>query len=110
VLCPLRDERNLYFGLLGPEATSLTYSAVNGTLHTITPVGPDGAYLIVQRAAKPTPGHINNALSGSLYPSPPITEVTYRNGLHCNFANPRKLPPRACQFPPGYVTAAPDGP
>src|ERR1039458_4519914 len=41
--CPVRDERNLYYGLLGPQATRITYTAADGASHTLTPVGPDGA-------------------------------------------------------------------
>jgi hypothetical protein len=38
--CPLADERNLYYGMLGPDATGLTYSA-GDTSHTIATVEPD---------------------------------------------------------------------
>jgi hypothetical protein len=102
--CPVRDERNLYYGLLGPQATRITYTAADGASHTLTPVGPDGAYLIVERAVE-RPGSIDNAMSGSLYPSLPITAITYRNGLRCSFTNAVVEPPRACRFPPGYAPA-----
>jgi hypothetical protein len=104
VFCPRRDERNLYYGLLGPQATSLTYT-VDGTSHTLTPHGPDGAYLVVVRSPPDVPGSINNAISASLRPSQPITTVTYRSGLRCNFATPTARLPRACEYPPGYAAA-----
>ncbi len=44
--CPAGDERELDFGLLGPQALSVTYVA-NGHSHTIPTAGPQGAYLIV---------------------------------------------------------------
>jgi hypothetical protein len=103
IYCPQRDERTLYYGLLGPQATRLTYN-VNGTAHTVTPEGPYGAYLIVTRSPPETPGHIDNAISDSLHPGPPITSVTYRNGLRCNYAQLGVVSPQ-CRVPPGYVAA-----
>ena len=81
----------------------LTY-AINGTPHTVTPQGPDGAYLIVVRSPPETPGNIDNSISGSLNPGPPITSVSYRNGLRCNYATLGVLSPR-CRVPPGYAPA-----
>jgi hypothetical protein len=54
--CPAGDERELDFGLLGPQALSVTYEA-DGRSHTIPTVGPQGAYLIVTapQAAQLTP-------------------------------------------------------
>ena len=52
--CPMRDERNLYFGLLGPDAESVTY-VLGGQHHTLATSGPEGAYLIVTRS---TPGQL----------------------------------------------------
>jgi hypothetical protein len=88
--CPLSDERNLYYGMLGPDATSLTYSA-GGESHTVATVGADGAYLIV------TPGttHRYSGAAGSreragLYASgevpvySPITAIHYRGGATCH--------------------------
>jgi hypothetical protein len=49
-LCPQADERNLYYGLLGPHAKSITYK-LNGQIHTKATVGPEGAYLLVTRAS-----------------------------------------------------------
>jgi hypothetical protein len=101
--CPKRDERTLYYGLLGPQATRLTYN-VNGTPYTLTPKGPDGAYLIVTRSPPETLGHINNGISASLNPAPPIVSVTYRNGLRCNYAQ-LGVVSRQCRVPPGYAPA-----
>ena len=45
--CEPRNERLVAFGLLGPDATSVTYRTAHGTATTRTH-GPDGAYLIVE--------------------------------------------------------------
>jgi hypothetical protein len=108
IFCARRDERTLYYGLLGPQATSLTYS-INGSPYTVTPQGPDGAYLIVIRSPPETPGHIDNAISGTLNPGPPITAVSYRNTVHCEYTSREYLThgilPRQCRNPPGYAPA-----
>jgi len=103
--CPVRDERNLYYGMLGPQATSLTYTAADGAQRTLVPQGPDGAYLIVQRAVE-SPGSIDAGMSVSLEPFAPITSVTYRNGLRCELTNPIASEARACRLPPGFAPAS----
>lgn len=45
--CQAPNQRLLAFGLLGPDATSVTYRTAFGTATTPTH-GPDGAYLIVE--------------------------------------------------------------
>jgi hypothetical protein len=105
--CPLADERNLYYGTLGPDATSVTYSA-GGTSHTVATVGPDGAYLII------TPGttHRYSGAAGSreragLYVSDevpvysPITAIHYRGGAICHLVTAERwiYGPRACAPP-----------
>jgi hypothetical protein len=46
--CSPRDRRNVYYGLLGPDATSISYLGGDGKEHTMATVGPDGAYLVIQ--------------------------------------------------------------
>jgi hypothetical protein len=46
--CPASDERLVGFGVLGPDAVSVSYM-VNGQLHTVPTVGGLGAYLVVLR-------------------------------------------------------------
>jgi len=88
--CPLADERNLYYGMLGPDATSLTY-ALGGRRHTVATVGADGAYLIVTTGST----HRYSGAAGSreragLYASgevpvySPITAIHYRSGATCH--------------------------
>ena len=45
--CPQADRRDVFFGLLGPDAQSVTHVTPSGG-NVVTPTaGPDGAYLIV---------------------------------------------------------------
>lgn len=83
--CPMRDERNLYFGLLGPDAESVTY-VLGGRHHTLATSGPEGAYLIVTRS---TPGQLLAGVgTGGVVPvDGPITEIHYRNGATCHITS-----------------------
>lgn len=82
--CPTRDLRAIYYGLLGPQALSVTYTA-SGVSHTIHPVGPQGAYLIVL----PTPNlHVafGTGATPTLPGTPPFERITFKNGVVCNVA------------------------
>ncbi|MGD0454520.1 MAG: hypothetical protein ABSB69_13070, partial [Solirubrobacteraceae bacterium] len=46
--CSRSDPRDVFYGLLGPDARSITYTA-EGLTRTIPTVGDEGAYLIVER-------------------------------------------------------------
>lgn len=83
--CPMRDERNLYFGLLGPDAESVTY-VQGGQHHTLATSGPEGAYLIVTRS---TPGQLLTGVgTGGVVPvDGPITEIHYRDGATCHITS-----------------------
>ncbi len=102
-LCPAQDERNIYYGLLGPEATGISYT-YRGATHTLTPQGPQGAYLIVVPHGG---GHdFNGATSGLMPTISPITQVTYRGGLVCRFSRSESPAPTGrCKTPPGYEPA-----
>jgi hypothetical protein len=50
--CPPRDLRNIAYGVLGPDAVSITYT-IAGRRRTV-PTGPDGAYIIVLPATART--------------------------------------------------------
>jgi hypothetical protein len=121
--CPKADLRDLEYGLLGPDATSITYVGAHGRRYTQRTSGPDGAYLIVRpQAASPclvkrsggTPmcgeGSIGPLLQAGI-----ITAVTYRNGRVCHLPAPtprRIVKPASCplvgyQSPPfNHVTEA----
>jgi hypothetical protein len=115
--CPLADERNLYYGMLGPDARSLTYS-VGGQPRTVTTVGPDGAYLIITTGTT----HRYTGAAGAreragLYASDdvpvysPITAIHYQEGATCHLVTAEQwiYGPSACSpplpEPYGYVHA-----
>jgi hypothetical protein len=108
--CPLQDERNLYFGLLGPDAKSVTY-VLDGKRHTLATSGPEGAYLIVTR---PTPGQLFKGMIGGGGVVPeyrPITELHYRDGATCHLTSKSWIGEEyactpAMQVPVGYVAPA----
>ncbi|HEX3873835.1 MAG TPA: hypothetical protein VHW26_06795 [Solirubrobacteraceae bacterium] len=94
--CPAADERALYFGMLGPDATRLTY-AVAGRRHTVAP-GSGGAYLVALRASKALGG-----FETGLTPEPgaqPIRRIVYRDGSSCDVPVQANGP--ACR-PVGYL-------
>jgi hypothetical protein len=104
--CPPQDERNLYFGLLGPDAESVTYS-LEGHRHTLATSGPEGAYLIVTRFV---PGQLLSGVgTGGVVPvDGPITEIHYRGGATCHITSRSWIGGAyACtpslQVPVGYV-------
>jgi hypothetical protein len=86
-ICPQADERNLYFGLLGPYAKSITYT-VGGQTRTLPTTGPEGAYLIVTRASPTQLFNFNAGGTQDVVPvDGPITEVRYRNGATCHLTS-----------------------
>jgi hypothetical protein len=102
LLCPEFDERNLYFGLLGARAQSVTY-VLGGVHHTVKTVGVEGAYLIVTDAAgDDTHGDFSTDGVGALLSSP-ITEIRYAGGRVCRIidANTNRARSSGCQ-PVGF--------
>jgi len=98
VLCGGSGARHIYYGLLGPQATAVTYRS-GGSAHTVIPEGPQGAYLITLPA---DPGDLNGVGSTLLPEGGPITSISYRGGVVCNVrVEPRRRPP-VCARPPGY--------
>jgi hypothetical protein len=88
--CPAGDERALYYGTLGPQATAITYTA-GGDRHTVV-TGKGGAYLVVLTASK-----IRSGTGSSLTPLPgaqPIRRIIYRNGAACDI--PAEAARKAC--------------
>ena len=83
-VCPQADERNLYYGLLGPDAKSVTY-ALDGQTHTLPTAGPEGAYLIVTKASPTQLFNFNAGGTQDVVPvDGPITELHYRDGATCH--------------------------
>jgi hypothetical protein len=87
--------RLLYVGLLGPDATTITYEAPTGTLASTKANGSDGAYLFVfARNNKTCKLYADNpnrfvespqcsGVSGGEAIGSPIRSVTYRDGQRC---------------------------
>jgi hypothetical protein len=86
--CQARNQRLVAFGLLGPDATSVTYRTAHGTATTQTH-GPDGAYLIVEPVdpaicgsqCEYSGGGAGNAMR---LPIGLIATITYRNAPTCH--------------------------
>lgn len=93
--CPTADQRLVMAGMAGPLARSITYAEPGGQLHTVATVGPQGAYLIVERA----PAHLGLE-AGEYSPGLPgvgtIRRITYTNGQVCNTGRELGRTARAC--------------
>jgi hypothetical protein len=113
-VCPSGDLRFVQYGLLGPDATSITYR-ISGAPQTER-TGQDGAYLVVGPSTPAFCGRLDrgtlcggdgvgpNSIGGGM-----IQAVRYRNASTCQLdrANSR-LPPFALSCPRvGYVPAKP---
>jgi len=80
LLCPTADLRDVYYGLLGPDAASVTYRTPSGHLAAVPTAGPDGAYLVVLPYIHGLPSvTIGTGLFGG-----PIVNVSYRDGHTCS--------------------------
>jgi len=86
-VCPQADERNLYYGLLGPDAKSVTYR-LDGHSYTQATVGAEGAYLLVTRASPSQLFNFNAGGTQDIVPvDGPITELHYRDGSTCHLTS-----------------------
>ncbi|HWX52445.1 MAG TPA: hypothetical protein VNY34_04085 [Solirubrobacteraceae bacterium] len=83
-ICPQSDLRNIYYGLLGPRAQSITY-VLGGHRHTLDTVGPEGAYMFVTRASAHQLLNFADAGTADVVPvDGPIREIHYRDGATCH--------------------------
>lgn len=85
--CQPRNQRLVAFGLLGPDATSVTYRTAHGTATTQTH-GPDGAYLIVEpvdaRICGTQCGYAGGGGTDAMrLPIGLIAKITYRDAPAC---------------------------
>jgi hypothetical protein len=87
--CPAADERIVYYGLLGPDAESVSYRAEDGRIATAATSGRDGGYLVVLRptAQHPARGYFAPGAS----PGSGLLSVRYRDGHVCRIRSPRAL-------------------
>jgi hypothetical protein len=82
-VCPERDLRDVFYGLLGPDAVSVTHVTASGALATTPTSGSDGAYLVVL----PDLGPLSQNGTGTSGSSPfagAIRAVNYRNAPTCH--------------------------
>jgi hypothetical protein len=119
--CAKSDPRDVFYGLLGPEARSITYE-LDGRTRTIPTVGADGAYLIVERGpaqltalgvetagfgALPAGGGSvsGRGLAHTLILRQPIRRITYTGGRTCTFTRQGSRNDHGgnCLPPVGYV-------
>jgi hypothetical protein len=83
-ICPQADLRNIYYGLLGPQAESITY-LFEGHRHTLATIGPEGAYMFVTRASPTQLLNFANAGTADVVPvDGPVKEIHYRGGATCH--------------------------
>jgi hypothetical protein len=83
-ICAQADLRNIYYGLLGPDAQSITY-VLDGQRHTLPTVGADGAYMFVTLASAHQLLNFANAGTSDIVPvDGPIKEIHYRDGSTCH--------------------------
>jgi hypothetical protein len=83
-ICRQADLRNIYYGLLGAGAKSITY-VLGGERHTLATVGSQGAYLFVTRASPRQLLNFANAGTADIVPvDGPIKEIHYRDGSTCH--------------------------
>lgn len=93
--CPRADRRRIAFGLLGPEASKVTFA--DGS--TQVPTDGDGAYLYVsaEGTERTESGSGDRPVSG--LPGSAVKRIDYRDGTHCTAATQRTP---SCT-PKGYV-------
>jgi hypothetical protein len=92
--CPPRNLREVSYGLLGPNATAITYRAADGSLVHVATAGSDGAYLVVlphveRRCVEQTVFSCMRGPGGetggpTLDVSGVVRAVSYRDGSTCH--------------------------
>lgn len=85
--CPPGERRDVYFGLLGPEATEVAYRTASGKIRTESTFGSVGAYLVVERQAATASGSFQ--WSSSITSDMAIRGVAFRTGDNCGVLGPQ---------------------
>jgi hypothetical protein len=99
-ICSPSQLRDVYFGLLGPDATTVTHDTPSGSIITTPTTGADGAYLIVlnykggqaDETGGPSVTDLGNATAAGIGV---IRAVSYTGGRGCNLAARAKREARA---------------
>jgi hypothetical protein len=94
-LCPPGSLRTILYGLLGPEATAVTYHDRTGRVVRAPVSRPEGAYLVVLPI---DPKRKNFYFSPGATPAGGLLSVEYRDGTSCQLPHP----PDGCPLN-GYV-------
>jgi len=98
--CPPGALRDVYFGLLGPDAASVTHVTPGGGTAVTRTAGPDGAYLIVlpHSTTRCAPHALFCFGGGTGYTGDPLMEayevvrtVSYRGAPTCVLPSPAEL-------------------
>jgi hypothetical protein len=84
--CPSSEVRDIYFGLLGPDAKEVAYRSPDGHIRTQATAGPDAAYLVV---LSHSPHNDPSTGSGSGPTHPPIVGIRMRSGEGCGVLGPQ---------------------
>lgn len=88
-VCPPGSLRNVYYGLLGPEATAVTYMNAAGTIVRRRVHGLEGAYLVVV-PTDPRRRNVGYFMPG-VTPAVGLRSVEYRDGSVCRIVSGRRL-------------------
>ena len=120
-ICPQGALRDLVYGMLGPDAVSITYATATGRLVTVPTAGPDGAFLVVTDAAAHCPSHVfgtgrhrfvsTYCVGGTIGTDlaagvSPVRAVGYRSGRICSLPRSPRAYGRAGCPSVGYVAPA----
>jgi hypothetical protein len=98
--CPQADRRDVYFGLLGPAAESVTHLTPGGGTAVTPTAGPDGGYLIVlPHSTTRCPPHARECFGNDTgYTGGPLMQanevvraVSYRGAPTCVLPTPTAL-------------------
>jgi hypothetical protein len=103
--CPPADLRDVYYGLLGPDAVSITHLTASGGLVTSPTTESAGAYLVVlphatkgclvpdasQRFPRQCRVGFQGDTGGPALESGAVTAVTYRDGRTCHTPPPGSM-------------------
>jgi hypothetical protein len=109
-VCPAGDLRFIAYGLLGPDVRAILVKG-SGTTRTLTPVGREGAYLVVRRVRRVVDVNGSGAggagLAGGGGPGafPGAVAVVYRDGSGCPIAPPPSVP--TCVYAHVHSSAPP---
>ena len=94
-VCPPGSLRTIFYGLLGPEATAVTYRDASGQVVRAPVSRPEGGYVVVRPV---DPKRKNFYFAPSVSPASGLLSVEYRDGSTCKLPHP----PRGCPLK-GYV-------